>query len=271
MICNENSTIIEARNLGFSYGSSVILDNVSFSVEAGEFLGILGPNGSGKTTLLRCMTGTLEPSCGEVFVRGSRLSTMKKREIAKMISVLPQESTTDFGFTVQEFVAMGRLPHLERFEKEGPYDWEKTDWAMEVTNTVSLKCRLITSLSGGEMQRVFLAKALAQEPRILFLDEPTSHLDMNYQIEMLDTIKALNKEQGLTVVAIMHEANLAAAYCDSLLLLSEGAVFDKGPREQVFTAQNIRELYGLDVIMVRHPVNGTGLLFPVYGRGKAQR
>ncbi len=265
MSFEENEAIIEVNDLGFSYGPSAVLKNVTFLVEAGEFLGILGPNGSGKTTLLRCMTGTLKPSCGEVFLDGRRLFSMKRREVAKMVAVLPQEPATDFGFTVQEFVSMGRLPHLERFEKEGPCDQKKTKWAMEVTNTYNLRGRLITSLSGGEVQRVFLAKALAQDPRILFLDEPIAHMDMNYQVEMLDTVRSLNQECGLTVVAIMHEANLAAAYCDSLLLLSEGTVFDKGPIERVFTVENIEKLYGLDVIMLRHPVSGTGLVFPVYG------
>ena len=168
------------------------------------------------------MTGTLEPSCGEVFVRGGRLSTMKKREIAKMISVLPQESTTNFGFTVQEFVAMGRLPHLERFEKEGPYDWEKTDWAMEVTNTVSLKCRLITSLSGGEMQRVAIARALALDPPILIADEPTGNLDTANAEAVFGLFKKL-AGQGKTIIIATHSQKLAKD-CDRVVELMDGRI-----------------------------------------------
>lgn len=264
MNLNTEQSLIEVEALSLSYGDNHILNQISISVRTGEFLGILGPNGSGKTTLLRCMTGTLHPSSGNVLLHGREIHAMKRRDIAKIVSVLPQEETNEFGFSVEELVAMGRLPHLGRFEREGPEDRQKVNWAMEVTSTIHLRSRLITSLSGGEMQRVGLARALAQEPQALFLDEPTSHLDINYQVEMLDVVKRLNREEGITVVAVMHDTNLAAAYCDSMILLSGGTVFASGATSTVFTAENIKALYGLDVVMLKHPLNGKNLIFPAY-------
>jgi len=264
MNLNNRKSLIEVDGLSLFYGTDQILNNITISVKAGQFLGILGPNGSGKTTLLRCMTGTLCPSSGNVLLHGREIQVMKRRDIARIVSVLPQEDTNEFGFTVEELVAMGRLPHLGRFEREGPEDRRKINWAMEVTNTVHLRLRLVTSLSGGEMQRVALAKALAQEPQALFLDEPTSHLDMNYQVEMLDVVKRLNRENKITVVAVMHDTNLAATYCDSMVLLSDGTVFASGPTHTVFTVENIRALYGLDVVGLKHPVNGKTLIFPAH-------
>lgn len=264
MSLNLTQNLMEVEQLSFAYGTEQILNQISISVKPGEFLVILGPNGSGKTTLLRCMSGTLKPSSGEVRLKGRAILTMKRQDIAKTVSVLPQQDTNEFGFTVEELVTMGRLPHLGRFEKESLKDRQKVMWSMEVTNTIHLKSRLVTSLSGGEMQRVGLAKALAQEPEVLFLDEPTSHLDINYQVEMLDVVKRLNSEKGITVVAVMHDTNLAAAYCDSMVLLSEGTVFASGPTSKVFTAQNINALYGLDVVMMKHPLSGKNLIFPAH-------
>lgn len=261
----DSRNLIEVKELSFSHGTNRILTEISISVKTGDFLGILGPNGAGKTTLLRCMTGTLRPSSGKVLLEGQEIQTMERRDIAKVLSVVAQEKINEFDFTVEELVTMGRLPHLGRFERERPEDQQTIAWAMEVTNVIHLRSRLVTSLSGGEMQRVMLAKALAQEPRVLFLDEPTSHLDINYQVEMLNVVKRLNAERGLTVVAVMHDINLAASYCDNIVLLSQGCVFAVGPTSAVFSLENIKELYGLDVIMLRHPFSGKPLIFPAYG------
>ncbi len=193
------------------------------------------------------------------------IQVMKRRDIARIVSVLPQEDTNEFGFTVEELVAMGRLPHLGRFEREGPEDRRKINWAMEVTNTVHLRLRLSFLLAAVRC-KVALAKALAQEPQALFLDEPTSHLDMNYQVEMLDVVKRLNRENKITVVAVMHDTNLAATYCDSMVLLSDGngTVFASGNSTHRSTVENIRALYGLDVVGLKHPVNGKTLIFPAH-------
>jgi len=255
--------ILDVREVRFSYSGCKVLDGVTFGVRKGEFLGILGPNASGKTTLLRCITGTLAPCSGDVVLVGKRISSLTRRELARIVSVVPQHGFSQFDFTVEEFVAMGRLPYLRRFRKEQPEDWAKVRWAMHVTGTANLGSRLITALSGGERQRVMVAKALAQDPQVLTLDEPTSHLDINYQIEMLDLIKKLNLERGLTVLTVLHDPNLASTYCDSVVLLSKGSVFAIGPPARVFTEKTMGDLYGMRVIVIQHPVTLRPLIVPL--------
>lgn len=260
--------LIEARSVTFSYGSQEVLRDVSFAVRQGDFVGILGPNGSGKTTLLRCLTGILRPSSGAVMLAGREVSAMARKDIARLVAVVPQETEVHFDFTVEELVAMGRLPYLGRFQKEGPDDREKVEWAMEVTGIEDLRRRPVTLLSGGEKQRAVLAKALAQRPRVLLLDEPTSHFDLRYQVEMLDLSTRLNREEGITVVAVLHDTNLAAAYCRDMIMLSGGGLFARGSTEDVFTPGNIGKLYGLDVVSMSHPVTGDVLVFPARLKGR---
>lgn len=255
--------ILDVREVRFSYSGRKVLDGVTFGVRKGEFLGVLGPNASGKTTLLRCITGTLVPSSGDVVLTGEKVSSLTRRELAKIVSVVPQDGFNQFDFTVEEFVAMGRLPYLRRFQKEQPEDWAKIRWAMHVTGIANLGSRLITTLSGGERQRATVAKALAQDPQVLALDEPTSHLDINYQIEMLDLIKKLNLERGLTVIAVLHDPNLASTYCDGVVLLSRGSVFAIGPPARVLTEETIGGLYGMRVTVIRHPVTLRPLIVPL--------
>ncbi len=258
----KTDSLIECKSVCFFYGSQQVLDGVSLSVAEGDSLGILGPNGSGKTTLLRCITGVRKPTSGTVMLAGSDVLTMERKDIARMLAVVPQNTETQFDFTVEEYVQMGRLPYVARFKKESPSDWERVEWAMRATGTDCLRSRPVTLLSGGERQRVLLAKALAQDPRVLVLDEPTSHLDLRYQIEMLDLVSRLNREEGIAVVAVLHDTNLAAAYCERIVMLSNGAVFAQGSRSAVFTQENIRQLYGLDVVSLKHPVTGGTLVFP---------
>lgn len=257
--------LIEVRSVCFSYGSLRVLDGVSLSVASGDFLGILGPNGSGKTTLLRCITGVKRPESGTVVLAGRDISTMGRRQVARTLAVVRQDAETRFDFTVEEFVLLGRIPYLARFQKERPSDREKVEWAMWTTGTVHLRSRPVTRLSGGERQRVLLARALAQEPRVLVLDEPTSHLDVRYQIEMLDLVKKLNREEHMTVLAVLHDINLAAAYCETIVMLSNGVVFAQGSKSTVFTAENVGRLFGLDVVSLKHPLTGGTLVFPALG------
>jgi len=195
---------------------------------------------------------------------------MDRKDIARMVAVVPQVVNAQFDFTVEEYVLMGRLPYLARFQRESPSDREKAEWAMGVTGTEHLRDRPITLLSGGERQRVALAKALTQDPRVLLLDEPTSHLDLRYQVEMLSVVKELNRERGIAVLAVMHDTNLAAAYCRDVIMLSAGRVYAKGPVGSVFTPENIYNLYGLPVVSIVHPITGSALIFPAFaGPGTA--
>lgn len=236
------------------YSSIQALENVSFEVREGDFLGIIGPNGAGKTTLLRCITKILKPKVGAVLLDEKDVSGMSREEIAKNVGVVPQNSPLTFPFIVLDIVLMGRTPHLGRFARETKKDLKIAKAAMKLTKVSHLVDRTINELSGGEMQRVIIAKALAQEPKVLLLDEPTLHLDINHQLEILKLIKRLNKQKKLTVIAVFHDLNLAARFCNKLLLLNSGKIHSIGPVEDVLTSKNIKRVYHVNVKIVRHPL-----------------
>jgi len=245
---------LEIRDVSFSYESTPILADVTFSVDEGEFLGVMGPNGSGKTTLLRCMCKVLEPGVGAILIDGRDLKKFSRSEVAKSVGVVPQGPMVDAAFSVFEIVLMGRTSHIDRFGAESAKDLEAVEEAMKVTDTLHLADRTFDELSGGERQRVIIARALAQEPKVLLLDEPTVHLDIKYQLEVLGLIERLNKQTGIVIVAVFHDLNLASQHCDSIILLHNGRIEAIGPPEQVLTPESIRRVYGVDVVIRRHPI-----------------
>lgn len=238
------------------YDSLPILDGVDFTIAQGEMIALLGPNGAGKSTLLRCISKNLEPTEGTVFLNGTDISGLSAIEIARQIAVVPQDTGVDFDFTVEEVVRMGRYPYLQRFRKERSNDEQIIYTAMEKTGILPLKHRSAVSLSGGERQRMVFARALCQEPKILLLDEPTANLDIGYQWELLKTAAELNREQGLTVIAAIHDLNLATLFFRRFILLSEGKVLAFGTAEEVLTEKNIFASYGVATAVFRHPLHG---------------
>jgi len=248
--------MIRLENIGFSYREHRVLREVSFSVEAGDFLGILGPNGSGKTTLIKVIDGILMPGEGTVFLRGKDIRAMKRRDIARTMAVVPQESPFVFSYTVEEIVLMGRSPHLGNLAFETDRDRDMARRALEETDTASVAGRSFNELSGGERQRVLIARALAQEPALLLLDEPTAFLDLRHQIAFMNLLAGLNREKGLTILAVTHDINLAALFCGKILLLKEGRIHALGPPKEVITETGIREVYRVRAAVDRHP--GTG-------------
>lgn len=250
------AVLLKIDDITCSYGAVKVLSGLTFSIDGGSFTGIIGPNGSGKSTLLKSLSRVLKPVKGAVLLDEENLYSLDTREVAKKMAVVPQETAVNFSFTVKEVVIMGRSPHLGLFQSEGRKDFEVARQAMELTNTYHLADRLITAISGGERQRVIIAKALTQEPKIILLDEPTSHLDINHQIEILNLLKRLNRENNLTIIAVFHDLNLAAQYCDNLVLMKSGAIFTLGEPEEVLTADNIKEVYGASVLIRKHPVTG---------------
>jgi len=257
---------VELAGVTFSYRAAPALDGVSLKVPRGGFWAIVGPNGSGKTTLLRCMSRALRPQAGAVLLEGSDVMALAARDVARRLAVVPQAAPGEGAeFTVAEVVLMGRQPHLGRFETEGAGDWEAVRRALEQTQTMGLAQRRFEELSGGERQRAVIARALAQEPRVLLLDEPTAHLDLAYQVQVLDLLRRLNRTRGLTVLAVMHDLNLAAQYFDSFMLLARGRVCAVGAAEEVLTAANIGRAYGGDVLVSRHPVHQRPLVTLVRG------
>ncbi|HEY8393832.1 MAG TPA: ABC transporter ATP-binding protein [Thermaerobacter sp.] len=266
------SFVIEVAGVRIGYEAEPVLDGLSLRVRPGEWLGILGPNGSGKTTLLRAISGYLPARAGHVLIEGQPLSAYTVRERARRMAAVGAELPLDVPLRVAEYVALGRTPHLDGWGREGRRDWQVVGEAMARTGVAALADRPVTRLSAGERQKVMIARALAQEPRILLVDEPTSHLDIRHQLEIMDLFAGLRTRLGLTLIAVLHDINLAALYCDRLVLLREGRVFAAGEPDRVITAENIRQVYGCDVLVRPHPTAGVPqvVLVPgVRGGGEA--
>ncbi len=253
---------LRVEDLRFAYESKPVLDGLSLTVQRGELVGIIGPNGSGKTTLLRLVAGSLEPAAGSITLFGRDRTQLSRRERALKISVVPQESRAVFDFTVREIVLMGRAPHLGLLGIEGQMDRAAAEEALRATDTLEFAdCRL-TELSGGEKQRVLLARALAQEAPLMLLDEPTAFLDIRHRLALYHLVEKLRAERGLTVVAVSHDINLAARFCPRLVLLHQGKVAADGGASEVVTEENLRAVYRAEVRILEDPASGTPVIVP---------
>src|SRR6185295_6420319 len=253
-------------DVSFSYrtaSTSRVLDQVSLAVDRGELVGILGPNGSGKTTLLKILAGALTPSSGSVTLDDRAIGGLSRRDVARRIAFVPQDTHPAFDFTALDIVLMGRFPHLGTFALEGPEDLAIAHRALEATGMASFEHRPFSTLSGGEQQRVVIAGALAQSPELLLLDEPTASLDIGHQIEVQTLLGRLNTENGVTMLLSTHDLNLAAALCRRLVLLKEGQVLASGPTEEVLTPAAVRALYGVEADVARHPATGHLTVVPI--------
>jgi len=250
-----NALELDAVTCG--YDAREVVRGVSLAIAEGDFVGLAGPNGSGKTTLLRAASGVLAPSSGTVRLLGRDVyRDLTPREVARVLSVVSQDVAVDFSFTVEELVLMGRTPHLSRFGWESRHDLEIAQAAMAEAEISDLADRPITDVSGGERQRAFLAMALAQEPRVLLLDEPTSHLDLHHQVATLSRLERLNRRDGLTVVTVMHDLNLAAEFCDRTVLMNAGRIVADGPTRDVLTEEGLAALFGTSVHVTENPATG---------------
>ena len=248
--------MIEVKSVFFRYHKEWVLQDVSFRVEKGEFVGLIGPNGSGKTTLLKVLYRLLSPQNGEVLFELVPLKRMDRKDIAKRIGVVAQETHLLFPFSVMEIVLMGRSPYLGHLMFESEKDLEIARKAMEWTETLPFSDRSIDELSGGERKRVFIARALAQEPEVILLDEPTANLDIHHQVDFLDLILTLNRERGLTIIMASHDMNIASEFCDRLILLQEGRIYKIGTPNEVITKENIERVYGCEVWVDQNPLSG---------------
>ena len=268
--------MLRADSVSFAYGpaeaghyvlsharTKKVLTDVMFEAGRGRIVGLLGPNGSGKTTLLRILSGILRAQSGSVTVDGLDIRRLSRRELARRIAVVPQETHAAFDFTVLEIVLMGRYPHLGPFELEGAADLEIARDALEATGMRALEARPFSTLSGGEKQRVIIASALAQASDALLLDEPTASLDLGYQFEIALLLGRLNRERGATMIVSTHDLNLAAALCGEIALLKQGRVLAQGSTADVLTAANIRVLYGVDADVHFHDRAGHLTVVPI--------
>lgn len=247
--------MVSVQDIIAGYDGRPVLRDVAVSVAPGEFLGLIGPNGCGKTTLLRVISGALPTMKGQVEIQGENVREIGRRTLAKIMACLLQDLSLDLPFTVREIVLMGRSPHLPRIGGETKRDFEIARHVMELCDVSHLAERPVTEMSGGERQRVLIAMCLAQEPRVLLLDEPTSHLDIGHQLSVLDLIAKLNRQTGVTVIAVLHDLNLAAEYCQRLLVLNEGRVAALGTPSEVLTGEMISTVYGAKVLIERNPLS----------------
>ena len=246
-------TVLRAKNIIHRYDEKEVLKNISFSVPEKGFVGIIGPNGSGKSTLIKILSRGMKPSAGNVYYREEDIFKLNTKFVASKIAIVPQDEASIFPFTVFETVLMGRAPYIKRFSWETREDVEIAESAMKLADVKNLRDRNIDELSGGERQRVIIARALAQMPKGLLLDEPTSHLDINHQYDILELIRKLNENAGITVIMISHDINLASKYCKELVMLKNGRIFVQGPAKKVVTKKIIKEVYGVDVNLVKVP------------------
>ena len=239
------STIIEVENLSFSYSQRAILKTLSFEVTSGTFLAIAGPNGAGKTTLLNLLCGLLKPDAGSIKINGSNITSYSIKKLAQIVAVVRQEFVPVFDFTVTEMVSMARTPYLGTFGFESNADKEIINEALETTDTIQFASRPLAQLSAGERQRVFIARAIAQNTAVLLLDEPTTFLDLKHQVGIYDLLKAAQLEKDKTIVAVTHDINLAAQYCDEVLLLGGLADYQIGKTKDVFSSRQIAKVFGV--------------------------
>ncbi len=247
---------LEMQNVTLAYGRHPVMEDITLKVSPGEMVGLIGPNGSGKSTIIKALSHILRPRSGRVTIDGRDISSISRRELACMVGVVPQLPLLPSTFTSFEIVLMGRNPHLGLFQSEGRHDWALAREAMEKTGTWLLANRYVNELSGGEIQCLLIARALVQETKAILLDEPTANLDIGRQVDILDLIKNLCVENNLAVLAAVHDLNLAAQYCDRLLLINDRHIHAQGTPSEVITDKNIREVYGAENCVYTHPVNG---------------
>jgi len=259
-----SDTVLKINGLGFSYDGNRVLDNLTLEVRKGSFVSILGPNGSGKSTLINLLSRVLKGYDGTIELFGRDLSGLSARESAGLVAVVPQYSNPGFDFTVGEIVMMGRFAHVLRFGAEKKADFTIAESVMEKTKVLSFASKRFHELSGGEKQRVIIAQALAQDAPLILLDEPTSHLDINFQIEIMDLFYRLNRDEEKTIIGVFHDINLAANYSKTAVFLKQGTVFAQGDINSVITRENVRNVFRSDVYVSKNPFTGKTYISPMF-------
>ncbi len=252
-----NKALFTLIDVSFAYGTSPVLQDINLTLQPGKFYGLIGPNGCGKTTFLDLLTGCKKQMTGTVLFQEKDLRSYSKQDLARQLALVPQEFDTGFGFTVEEIVLMGRHPHIYRFSSPSEKDWFFVDQAMESIGIHDLRDRYTNSLSGGQKQRAVVARALAQNTPVLLFDEATSSLDVKYTLQIFNLARELVRDEGRTVIAVIHNLNLAAAYCDYSIFMKNGRIVEHGPTLQTMTTETIAEVFDVQAKVVFDPFNST--------------
>ena len=256
------NNIFTVRNLSFAYGKQQVLDKLEFTLHEGTITTLIGANGCGKTTLFNLMTKNLRPDTGEVFLREENISAMRLKDFAKQVAIVHQYNTAPVDITVEKLVSYGRTPyHTMGLTPNAKEDEEKVQWALEVTHTAKHKDKPVIALSGGQKQRVWIAMALAQDTNVLFLDEPTTYLDVRYQLQILRLIRQLNREYGLTIIMVLHDINQSLYYSDEIVAMKDGKMVAQGLPEEIITPELVKAVYGVELSISN--VDGKPFVIPV--------
>lgn len=261
-----NLVRLQAEHVELSYDDIVIARDLSLTIPDGKVSVLIGPNGSGKSTALRALARLLRPRSGAVVLDGTSIHSLSTRDVARRLAILPQLLVAPESITVEDLVWFGRHPHRSSLKVPSTHDRDVVEWALEATGTIGMRHHAVDHLSGGQRQRAWIALCLAQETDIILLDEPTTFLDVAYQLELLDLLAELNTDQGKTVCMVLHDVNMAAEYAHHLFVLRDGALLAEGPPREVLTADMMRQVFGIESQIMPHPVTGNPLCIPIKGR-----
>lgn len=255
--------ILKTKNLVLGYGNRTVINSIDIGIRKSEIVTIIGANGSGKSTILKAMSRNLKPFAGMVFLEGKPIFNMKSNQVAKKLVILPQNPKIPTDFTVREIVGFGRFPYQKWTARKNSKDNEAIDWAIEVTGIEKLQKRTMDKLSGGEKQRVWLGMALAQEPEILLLDEPTTYLDISFQFQVLELVRKLNQQFGLTVVMVLHDLNQAIRYSDRIIVLKDGQILEDGPPASIAEEGILEKVFRIKVRVFNDDKNNYPWIIPI--------
>ncbi|MEM9745361.1 MAG: ABC transporter ATP-binding protein [Actinomycetota bacterium] len=264
-----DSSRLRADGVRLAYDDHVVVDHLDLDVPDGQITVIVGPNACGKSTLLRSLARLLRPSNGQVILDGEQIHSLPTKEVARRLGLLPQSPIAPEGILVVDLVARGRTPHQKLFQQWSPSDEKAVRAALESTNTLDLADRPVDELSGGQRQRVWIAMALAQETELLLLDEPTTFLDITHQVDVLDLVDRLNRDEGRTIAVVLHDLNLACRYAHHIVMMKQGRLVASGDPRSVITAESVHQVFGLDCIVIEDPISGTPLVVPSDSRTRA--
>ena len=255
--------MISCENLKVGYEERVIIDNLSLSIKKGEVVSIIGPNGCGKSTLLKSLSRMIKPVSGDIYIQSENIKSLKNKAISQKVCLLSQHNDAPGDLTVEELVYFGRIPHKKWYESKSKSDEELVNWAIENTGLTRYKNTPISSLSGGERQRAYIAQALCQKPDVLLLDEPTTYLDISYQLELMELVREINERLNITIVMVLHELNQASKYSDRLIIMKSGEIVSDGCPKEIINKEIIKKVYNIDCDIDNDPISNKPRIHPI--------